>query len=187
MKIYSAFLLLILAACQSEPDPKPTASFTYQKKENGIVEFKSVISGEQAIDWNFGDGKGEMKDKNPLHEYTRNGSYDVKLTAFGSHGNTEFVSTVVVDNIEGSVVFWMQSMRNKEIEVSIAGKTAKITGFYSSGNSPACGANYCATFDRLKPGAYPFEARELNSITPTIWNGTVMIDQKGCVSRKLAY
>lgn len=187
MKIYAAFLVLIFAACQSDPEPKPTASFTYQKKGNGVVEFKSIISGEQAIDWNFGDGKGEARDKNPTHEFTKNGSYDVKLTAFGSHGNTEFVSTITIDDIQGSVVFWMQGMRNKEIEVLIAGKTAKITGFYSSGVAPDCGANYCATFDRLKPGAYGFEARELNSFNPTTWKGTVIVDNKGCVAHQLRY
>lgn len=179
-------LLFALLSCKDDPEPKPTVSFTSSVKENGIVEFKSISTGAMLLDWDFGDGKG-ASGESPTHEYLKNGTYDVKVTAKGSGGDAIAIGTVKVENVQGSVVFWMQSMRDKIIEVKINGQTSKISGFYSSGTAPACGANLCATFDRLKPGQYAFEAKELEAFLPTTWKGSVIVSQKGCVAQKLTY
>lgn len=57
------------------------------------VQFQDSSRGEVLMwDWEFGDG-GHSADRNPLHTYTRPGTYSVQLTVGSATGNTTGIRT----------------------------------------------------------------------------------------------
>ena len=73
------------------------ASFTFDKLQNRF-QFNNQ-SSDKALDWtwNFGDGTSSTE-RNPLHTYATEGSYDVTLTVRGESGTDVAMMTVLVNN-----------------------------------------------------------------------------------------
>jgi surface-anchored protein len=68
----------------------PTADFTADYRAGMAplqVSFQNLSRGDiTSFDWDFGDG-ARSSDANPIHHYTKSGTYDVKLTATGPYGS----------------------------------------------------------------------------------------------------
>lgn len=106
MKLWwSALFLLLagpLAGCPQTPEGLPTANFTFTPDhgvKNLAVQFTDTSDpGDAAITawaWNFGDDSTSTE-QHPLHTYTKNGVYDVKLTVTNSIGSNATLKTEVV-------------------------------------------------------------------------------------------
>ncbi|OFX28023.1 MAG: hypothetical protein A2033_14620 [Bacteroidetes bacterium GWA2_31_9] len=87
-------------AC-SYPTTTPIPDFTSNKTQtcDGIIEFNDLSTqGPVSWFWNFGDGTNSVE-QNPIHIFTQNGVFDVKLivtNAFGSDSITK-LSFITVD------------------------------------------------------------------------------------------
>ncbi len=73
------------------------ASFTFDKFQNRF-QFKNQ-SSDKALEWtwNFGDGTSSTE-RNPLHTYAAEGTYDVTLTVKGETGTDVAMMSVLVNN-----------------------------------------------------------------------------------------
>ncbi len=72
--------VLLLTACKlNEPEDMPTALFTLTQKDL-TVSFTNASRNAQSFVWDFGDGKTST-DKNPVHKYSKYGTFKVTLTA----------------------------------------------------------------------------------------------------------
>lgn len=91
MKITKVFVILILAiGCSDDPienipiDPvielEPSAFFELNSIHEGKVLFNNLSENSSSFSWNFGDSNYSNL-KNPSHQYTENGKYDVLLEA----------------------------------------------------------------------------------------------------------
>ena len=83
----------------------PVADFIADSSQSctGIISFinKSIVPDDgTTFKWYFGDGKIST-DKNPVHKYNSNGSFDVKLIVYTSCGNKD--SVIKVDYINVSM------------------------------------------------------------------------------------
>ena len=71
-------------ASPTEPAVLPVADFTWFN--SGLTAtFSNRSSGATRYRWLFGDGS-ESTQAHPVHEYPRQGTYSVRLEAFGSGG-----------------------------------------------------------------------------------------------------
>lgn len=78
---------------------KPEAQFSYIKKEAGKVEFQNLSTGD--IDnflWNFGDGN-VSSEVAPTHQFMKDGTFRVCLTASNSFGSDSTCLDLIIDNI----------------------------------------------------------------------------------------
>ncbi len=167
--------------------PVPTVTITANKENEGSVSFNSSTVNAESYLWDFGDGTTSSQ-KNPTHVYIKNGAYVVTLTAKGKGGETTKQLQLNIFNITGSVIFWMQSMKSKNIEVYVDGKYyGLIQGFYANGVAPDCGAQYSVTVNGLSEGSHLFTGKESNTVIPAKWSGTIEITGRNCSSVKLGY
>jgi len=70
------------------PTSTPISSFTYSIDE-GTVAFNNTSSDAYACGWDFGDGSEISYERNPIHDYSKGGSYNVKLTVTNTLGSSE--------------------------------------------------------------------------------------------------
>nr|WP_262895604.1 PKD domain-containing protein [Pedobacter segetis] len=77
------------AAITSVPDTLPFA----QK-----VTFTNSSTDAFLYKWNFGDGTDQVADKNPLHIYSKAGTYTVNLTSVGSAGSNQLSKSITVSD-----------------------------------------------------------------------------------------
>ncbi len=77
------------AAVTSVPDTLP-----FLQK----VTFTNSSSDAFIYKWNFGDGTDQSADKNPVHIYTKGGTYSVNLTSVGSAGSNQVSKSISVSN-----------------------------------------------------------------------------------------
>lgn len=103
--ILFGFLLLISFnsckpdAVQGENESeKPIASFTYENKLKGLVQFKNLSENAKEFQWDFGDGNYSV-DSNPSHTYLKNGAYAVKLTATNGNNFSSKLDTINVTDL----------------------------------------------------------------------------------------
>lgn len=62
------------------------------------VEFTDSSTGANSVLWNFGDGNTSTE-RNPIHNYSSNGTFVVTLTAYNQFGEDSTTQTVVVSGI----------------------------------------------------------------------------------------
>ena len=62
------------------------------------VEFTDSSTGADSVLWNFGDGNTSTE-RNPIHNYSSNGTFVVTLTAYNQFGEDSTTQTVVVSGI----------------------------------------------------------------------------------------
>ena len=82
----------------SYPNTSPNADFKVNDSLTctGLVQFEDQsIAAPTSWLWDFGDGTTSSK-RNPSHQYTSNGTYDVKLVASNIHGPDSIIKTNVV-------------------------------------------------------------------------------------------
>ena len=77
------------------------------------VEFTDSSTGADSVLWNFGDGN-TSSERNPIHNYSSNGTFVVTLMAYNEFGEDSTTQTVVVSGI--GVDFYEQEVENESIE-----------------------------------------------------------------------
>lgn len=173
-----------LISCKKAADivPAPTVSFSSSDKGNGLYQFNITSTNATSYMWQFGDDEFS-DDASPLHTYTSNGAYTVKVTAKGEGGSTSSTKTINVTSCLGSVTFWTKT-GDYIIDVTLGGKTGGITSNYTS--TPDCAASGTVSFSNLSEGKYTFTAKERRT-SPRTWSGTVSIIGGICSKMQLTY
>ena len=77
------------------------------------VEFTDSSTGADNVLWDFGDGNTSTE-RNPLHNYSSNGTFIVTLTASNQFGEDSTTQTVVVTGI--GVDYYEQEVEEEEVE-----------------------------------------------------------------------
>ncbi|SEJ16446.1 PKD domain-containing protein [Dyadobacter koreensis] len=183
--LYSISLLLILFSC-SKKEPQPVISFSIEYGKEGMVIFKVNSSNAENFYWDLGDGHfNEIE--SPTHIYSKNGTYNVSVTAKGKGGEITVTQQVIVKNILGSVMFWMNSKGESDIAVSI--DNFGFIGNIEDVNSqePECGNGFATTFSQLSEGEHTYKAKEIYGANPKEWAGTVIITGGLCLKKQLTY
>ena len=67
-------------------------------KQSEPIQFTDSSSGADSVLWNFGDGDTSTE-RNPIHNYSSNGTFVVTLTAYNQFGEDSTTQTVVVSGI----------------------------------------------------------------------------------------
>lgn len=172
-------------SCKDDPEPLPIASFTVNYGSEGEAIFNLSSTYAESYLWDFGDG-ASSDEKVPKHTYQKNGRYVVTLTVTGPGGKLVLTEFVQIANITGSVVVFLTSTRNRNVEVYIDEVyKGVITGYYSNGD-PSCGAIYTVTVNDLPVGTYNLRAREVG-LNAREWKGEIPIKEKYCEQVALYY
>gem|GEM_PF-1940496 len=85
-------------------NPLPVASFTYNPNTGNGNSYtfnstSTISSGNMSYSWDFGDGSSSSGISNPLHTYTSNGTYTVKLSVSGNGGcSSSDTQSIIVTN-----------------------------------------------------------------------------------------
>ena len=82
--------------------PAPISNFTLAIDPTiaNKVQFNFLSKGYiDTLKWNFGDGTTSTS-TNPLHYYTKNGTYTIKLTTTGPGGNTTLSKTIILTQVD---------------------------------------------------------------------------------------
>jgi PKD repeat protein len=95
--------------------PKPMGDFTFTNEGNGQVSFKNNSTNAESYVWDLGDGETST-DKDLIHNYARNGTYQVVLTVKNFNGETESKQEVIISDAPKPVVsFTLKSNGNDQI------------------------------------------------------------------------
>lgn len=81
-------------------NPRPAAFFGYQATGRSVA-FTGLTANATSQSWDFGDG-GTSSAMNPLHNYTANGTYSVKLTVTGTCGTDFYSKNITVSQGQNS-------------------------------------------------------------------------------------
>lgn len=181
-----AFSVLTDSCKLIDPAPAPTADFTVNFIDEGVVTFNLTTTNADSFTWDFGDGKSSS-DKVPTHQYESNGTYIVNVTVKGKGGEKVVTRTIKITDITGTVMFWMRTMYSQSVSVYVDGRYwGKITGYYQSGIAPSCGATYCVTVSGLAEGKHYFKAEE-SGFSPSTWSSSFNIIGNECSKQQLVY
>lgn len=169
--------------------PQPTAGFTYSPSQNLVapadVAFTNTSANATSYKWDFGDGTTSTT-ANPTRQFTKDGTYSVKLTATSAGGFSDVSKNLVVGKAaaaSGQVVFWTDKSSGwSSIDVTVDGSAAgSITGY--STTAPACGASKMATVTR-SPSTYGYTAQ---SNTGVKWSGNITVTANQCGTFRLNF
>lgn len=83
---------------ESDPGPlpvTPTAEFSFEVDDGGIVKFTNESIDAKLFEWNFGDGTSS-KEASPIHKYNTNSTFQVELTATNSDISSKVTKPVIV-------------------------------------------------------------------------------------------
>ncbi|MEO6948666.1 MAG: PKD domain-containing protein [Ginsengibacter sp.] len=105
-------------------DP-PVAEFIYKQDCNILkkVQFSDKSIGADKWEWNFGDGN-TSQDKNPSHQYTDKGNYQVSLTVSNNKSGCSFTKQMEILVIHESpkiILDKIESCKNTPIKFSAEG------------------------------------------------------------------
>lgn len=189
MKIVLITFLIAVSffSCYDLEDiPQHTASFTAKLNGEGNVIFNVTETDVETFHWDFGDGNFS-DEKSPAHTYENNDIYNVTLSIKGKGGESILTGQVKVNDITGSIIFWLSASKALKIELTVDGQYyGNITGVYPT-SVPACGANDAVTVTNLSEGSHTFEGKELNTVSPRRWIGVVSIKGRKCNAMGLTY
>ncbi len=80
--------------------PVPVSSFNIgYLSSSGGVSFTNTSTNASSYSWDFGDGTTDDYLTSPTKYYSKNGTYNVMLTATGSGGSANSTQTVTIDNV----------------------------------------------------------------------------------------
>ena len=77
-----SFLIISFTGCKKPEvvEPQPSISFSFTQGDYGTFGFTATSTNATSYLWDFGDGeKGYIL--SPTHVYTKNGNYNVSVTA----------------------------------------------------------------------------------------------------------
>lgn len=94
-----AFSAITAYSCkEKEPTSLPTEklNFSFSADHNALqVAFTAMINYGDVFLWDFGDGQ-TSNERNPVHIFTKGGTYDVKLTVTGKGETKEITKEVIL-------------------------------------------------------------------------------------------
>lgn len=178
MKNSLIVLLLISAIFSSckkdEPTPKPKAEFTYNLGTNGQVYFNNVSTDATTYSWDFGDFTTSSQ-KDLVHTYTKNGIFQVSLTATGNGGNDVIVKSVEVTNIKGDLMVFNNTVTGTDAINIWVDEVYKgfINGRVYYLTSPDCGNSNSVTVLQLSPGEHTVRGQDF--LGTKQWQGKITI------------
>ncbi len=102
-KLFPLICLLALFACSEKNTPnsgsdsstKPHSDFSATKQTPFVVQFTNNSTGAMFYEWDFGDGI-TSDEANPVHEYSKAGSYIVTLTAMNYSWSAETSKKITI-------------------------------------------------------------------------------------------
>jgi PKD repeat protein len=96
-----AVILILVSDCKKDP-PAPVVDFSFTGDNAPApcqITFANSTSNASSYSWEFGDGSNS-KEENPIHTYSTEGIYSVKLTAEGKGGTLSVSKSLVVHEPE---------------------------------------------------------------------------------------
>lgn len=91
---------LTVAEPTTPPSSTATAGFTYSPAQNLVapakVTFTNTSKNADSYRWDFGDGT-TASDVNPVKEFTKSGTFSVKLTATGKTNSADYSANITVN------------------------------------------------------------------------------------------
>ncbi|MCP9765040.1 outer membrane protein assembly factor BamB family protein [Lacihabitans soyangensis] len=101
--VISATLILFLGCKRSISDINPIenlakSKFTFELKENGVVEFKNQSENTLRYEWSFSDNQTSTE-KNPKISFKQNGNCSSKLIAFNQFSKDSTQVDIKVSNV----------------------------------------------------------------------------------------
>ncbi len=172
----------------SNTSPQLTASFTYSPTQNLTapikINFTNTSKNAESYLWDFGDGTSSTN-TDPIKEFTKAGTFKVKLTAYNKTNSTSSSIDItvnapnVVDNT-GTITFWTRNdLKVGKINVTVNGvNQGNITQYHTNGVN--CGSgNVNAKFNA---GTYRFKAVADDGTT---WEDNVTFEKGICKTQEL--
>jgi PKD repeat protein len=187
---------------------KPTAGFTYSPSQNLVapvtVSFTNTATNASSYKWDFGDGTTSTL-TNPTKQFTKDGTYTVKLTATGAGGSNDVSKNLVVGKAAsvdpyGKAVFWATGSWDY-VDIETEGvtyhKQAGDAGYVSFPggriekqftSAPACDATGAYTTERpARSYSYKATAYKAGSIKVAEVSGNYTVTANGCTAVKLDF
>lgn len=181
--------IIFLVSCKKDEVEPLTASFQWKSLSQGIIQFDVASNSATEYVWDFGEGTVRQSNNTMvIHEYKRNGTYNVRMTARTSDGRSkDVINTIEVSDIPttGQATFYTTSNNvGGYIEVTVSGTyRGRITSYYntSSNSTVTCGLTGNVTVT-LPGGTYGFTAKSQNG---TSWSGFIDIVNGQCSPMRL--
>lgn len=129
---FAAFVAAVALLATSCTKEMPKAVFTYEVEEL-TVTFTNLSTNADSYTWEFGDGQTSTE-KNPIHTYAENGTYNVVLTATNKDGEAKFSDAIIMKTaavkVDGQFTDWETLMSKGTAAVSAldAGKENAYKG-----------------------------------------------------------
>jgi PKD repeat protein len=94
-------LAIVYTSCDNSdeviPEEPPRAIFNFNVTDNNKLTFSNFSVGGASYLWDFGDGSSST-DENPVHIYTIDGTYTIKLKVINTGGSTEITKSITIDS-----------------------------------------------------------------------------------------
>jgi len=95
--------ILIFVSCKETTEPKPLpapkADFLWTMADNGNVQFENKSVGASSYVWTFEDNTAISKELNPKYRFSKNGTFEVTLTASNASGSDKKTTTILINSI----------------------------------------------------------------------------------------
>jgi len=185
----------------------PVADFSFDPVNpttNDNVQFKNQSVNATSFLWNFGDGSTSST-ANPAKQFTKEGTYSIKLTATGSGGSAAVTKNLIVGKAAtvdpyGKAVFWATGSWDY-VEVETEGityqKQPNDAGFVSLpggriekpfSSAPDCGTTGAFTTERpARSYSYKATAYKSGSVKVAEVSGNYTVKANGCTAVKLDF
>lgn len=166
------------------PTPQPIANFTYSPNQNLTVPvkitFTNTSKNADSYKWDFGDGTTSTE-TNPVKEFTKAGTFKVKLTATGKINSADYSADVLVSppvnpygGNNGKIGFWNKINDEGSTSITISNSNQTLKNYWTS--APDC-ANANVPSYTLAPGNYDFVAA---NDAGRRWQGKVSVTSAQC-------
>ncbi|PWK27050.1 hypothetical protein LV89_01862 [Arcicella aurantiaca] len=181
-KITLLFLLIAIAlnSCKTkDATPAPKAEFTYTINDEGLVNFRSVSTNATTTEWLIDNSKKTSTSFD--YQFSRNGNYQVSLTAKDASGQSDVVvKSIPINNRTASLTIYRAYPTGKStVTVTLDNKySGLISGEYYFSSTPDCGNVYSASFNKLQAGSHSYFCKEI--LTGATWSGTVNVTGGVC-------
>ena len=187
---------------------KPVADFTYSPSSNLVapanISFTNTSTNATSYKWDFGDGTTSTAD-NPSKQFTKDGTYTVKLTATGGGTSIDASKNITIGKAStaaatvGKAVFWATGTFSYVVvsteEVTFREANGGLILSFAGGriekpftSAPACDAANAYT-TRRPIGKYTFTATayDINGVKLASGSGDYTVVENGCTSVKLDF
>lgn len=105
----------------------PIANFTFELGKNGEVKFNNTSQNASSYLWEFGDGEKSI-DKNPIHFYKANSSFDISLIVKNESASSNKKVTIKIENYPE--IGFVGTLKNNALKVSSSQKPFKFDKKY---------------------------------------------------------